>query len=87
MYDSLDKDYWFVFEGHRVFYRRAGAGEAEIPLPEASRFDLSKAPMPLRELTPLGRSPMSGQDPTTIKAAYLDRCASATAAHGAARRQ
>jgi hypothetical protein len=36
----------------------AGAVEAEIPLPEASRFDLSKAPIPLREITPLGRSPM-----------------------------
>lgn len=36
MDDGPDSEHWFVFDGHRVFYRREGAGDPIVFLPNAT---------------------------------------------------
>jgi hypothetical protein len=36
MHDSPDNENWFVFDGHRVFYRRLGVGDPIVFLPNAT---------------------------------------------------
>ena len=36
MRDSTGNEHWFVFDGHRVFYRRAGTGDSIVFLPNAT---------------------------------------------------
>lgn len=36
MHDRPDNENWFVFDGHRVFYRRQGAGDPIVFLPNAT---------------------------------------------------
>ena len=34
--ESASNEYWFPFEGHRVFYTREGAGDTILFLPNAT---------------------------------------------------